>query len=338
MDFGQTPRKVFGEQRQPLNQASSRISGNALKRPAERIIFPLINESRTPHVETNPHSKVGQKGRLYLTRNIWVPQQPIEDFNLKMSDMILRRMPKLPLGGEDALRAFPVLGELKKSHDKIKADLQYLLSHHEEIPALHEIHPRDLFVPGRAWRTFLLKLYGHEITENTAAVPDTYEAVSRIPGVHSALFSILAGGAEIEPHRGSAAGVIRFHYPLIVPKEPEKCWLEIGGHHFYWQEGVPIVFDDTREHWVKNQTEETRVVLIIDFNATMPFPVNVYTGLRYHLIRRSAETMAIRERAAIGVPPRPMTVDVPQTGLISGARHITAGTVETRKSESIGRP
>jgi len=36
------------------------------------------------------------------------------------------------------------------------------------------------------------------------------------------------------------------------------------------------VFDDTREHWVKNQTEETRVVLIIDFNADMPFPVNLY--------------------------------------------------------------
>ncbi len=32
-------------------------------------------------------------------------------------------MPKLPLGGEDALKAFPILGELKKSHDKIKADL-----------------------------------------------------------------------------------------------------------------------------------------------------------------------------------------------------------------------
>ena len=61
--------------------------------------------------------------------------------------------------------------------------------------------------------------------------------------------------AEIEPHRGSAAGVVRFHYPLIVPKEPEKCWIEIGGHHFFWKEGEPLVFDDTREHWVKNQTD-----------------------------------------------------------------------------------
>ena len=111
-------------------------------------------------METDANSNVGQKGRFYLTKHIWVPQEPAEKFNLKMSDWILSHMPKLPLAGEDALRSFPILNELKKSHDKIKADLDYLLSHHEEIPALHEVHPRDLFVPGRAWRTFLLKIWG----------------------------------------------------------------------------------------------------------------------------------------------------------------------------------
>src|SRR6266849_5052973 len=124
-------------------------------------------------METHTTSNIGQKGRFYLTKNIWLPQEPIENLNLKMSDIILRRMPRLPLAADDALKIFPVLGELKKSH-------------HEEIPALHEVHPRDLYVPGRAWRTFLLKIWGHEITENTAAVPDTYAAISRIPGVHTA--------------------------------------------------------------------------------------------------------------------------------------------------------
>ena len=42
----------------------------------------------------------------------------------------------------------------------------------------------------------------------------------------------------------------------------------------------------------------------IDFNADMPFPVNLYTGLRYELGRRSAEVQAVIDRAAIGVPPR----------------------------------
>src|SRR5260370_37601565 len=131
------------------------------------------------------NSNAGQKGRFYLTKHIWVPQEPIENFNLKMSDMILRRMPQLPLGGGDAIKAFPVLTELNKVHDKIKADLQYLLSHHEALPALHEVHPRDLFVAGRAWRTFMLKIWGPEITRNTAPVPDTNTARSKTPAAHT---------------------------------------------------------------------------------------------------------------------------------------------------------
>ena len=86
--------------------------------------------------------------------------------------------------------------------------------------------------------------------------------------------------------------------------------------------GVPLVFDDTREHWVKNQTKETRVVLIIDFDANMPFPVNLYTALRYNLIRHSTEVKTVHERAGVGVPPRPQAKP-PQatTGLVSMARH-----------------
>ena len=100
--------------------------------------------------------------------------------------------------------------------------------------------------------------------------------------------------------------------------------MEAGGHHFFWEEGVPIVFDDTREHWVKNQTEETRVVLIIDFNADMPFPVSLYTSLRYNLIRHSREIKAVCERAAIGVPPRAPSVPETSQGLISMASHTTS--------------
>ena len=76
-------------------------------------------------MEIDTTSNIGQKGRFYLTKNIWLPQEPIENLNLKMSDIILRRMPKLPLAADDALKTFPVLGALKTRHDKIKADLQY---------------------------------------------------------------------------------------------------------------------------------------------------------------------------------------------------------------------
>lgn len=46
------------------------------------------------------------------------------------------------------------------------------------------------------------------------------------------------------------------------------------------------------------------MVLIIDFIADMPFPVNLYTALRYNFVRHSAEIKIMHERAAINVPAR----------------------------------
>jgi len=64
----------------------------------------------------------------------------------------------------------------------------------------------------------------------------------------------------------------------------------------------------------------------------MPFPVNLYTTLRYNLIRHSSEVTAVRERAAIGVPPRaksaPPTVS---QGVISMASHTTTPVAADKK-------
>jgi hypothetical protein len=54
----------------------------------------------------------------------------------------------------------------------------------------------------------------------------------------------------------------------------------------------------------------------------MPFPVNLFTSVRYHFIRHSSEIKTVIERAAIGLPPR--VPSAPQQGLISMARHTTS--------------
>ena len=56
--------------------------------------FPPSIWSTGPSVmEASENTGVGHKGRFYLTKHIWVPQEPVENLNLKMSDVILRRMP-----------------------------------------------------------------------------------------------------------------------------------------------------------------------------------------------------------------------------------------------------
>jgi beta-hydroxylase len=247
-------------------------------------------------------NQVGQKGRLYITRRIWLPQYPLQQANLWLADRINHHMPKLPLVGNEALERFPELSLLPHSHEAIKEELLQLLEKKEHIPDLYQVHPRDKSIYSPQWRIYILKLWGYEIATNISRCPETMKVVARIPGVHTALFSILDPHSGIPPHEGWAAGVVRCHYPLITPEKREDCFMEVAGHRLCWQEREPLLFDDTRTHSVKNNTSQMRVVLIVDFEPPMPLPLRAFTKLRYHLVRNSEEIRHMCENAAVTQP------------------------------------
>jgi beta-hydroxylase len=85
-----------------------------------------------------------------------------------------------------------------------------------------------------------------------------------IPGMKTAMFSILAAGKHIPPHRGPYKGVLRYHLGLIVPQPAEACRIRVGDEVRHWTEGGSLVFDDTYDHEVWNDTGGQRVVLFVD--------------------------------------------------------------------------
>jgi len=149
------------------------------------------------------------------------------------------------------------------------------------------------------WRIYVMLLWGRDIPENLARCPETASAISPIPKVHTALFSILDPRAEIPRHRGWAAGVGRCHYPLLTARDPTRCWIDVGSEHLYWREGVPVLFDDTLQHEVHNETEDLRVVLIVDFEPRLPALPHLYAALRYQLVSRSEEIREIARRSVV---------------------------------------
>ncbi len=244
-------------------------------------------------------NKIGHSGRLYLTQRIWVPQKPLQMFNLWMGHQLSRYMPRLPIWGHKAEEKFPELKILQQEHEIIKNELLPLLRKKQAIPNVDEIHPRDQRISSPLWRTYILKLWGHEVRQNTDRCPRTKRILDHIPRLHTALFSILDGHATIPPHRGWAAGVIRCHYPLITPKHPENCFMTVSGRRFPWREKRLFLFDDTQEHSVANNTSDLRVVLIMDFEPKLPFRLNLYSKFRYHVIRKSKEIQQIYKNAIV---------------------------------------
>lgn len=113
-----------------------------------------------------------------------------------------------------------------------------------------------------SWEVLAFYALGERFEVNCNLCPRTARAVESVPGMISAAFSVLAPGAQIRPHVGYTASVLRCHLGLIVP---EECALRVGDETRAWEEGKCIIFDDTVLHSAWNKSERQRVVLLIDF-------------------------------------------------------------------------
>lgn len=83
-----------------------------------------------------------------------------------------------------------------------------------------------------------------------------------LPGMTTAGFSSLVAGTHIKPHIGYSKAVLRCHLGLIVP---DGCVLRVGTQTRNWQSGKCLIFDDTVEHEAWNNSDKTRIALLIDF-------------------------------------------------------------------------
>jgi aspartyl/asparaginyl beta-hydroxylase (cupin superfamily) len=175
----------------------------------------------------------------------------------------------------------------------IRAELDSVLTHHEELPNFQDISPDQKHLASEdKWKTFFFFAYGLEAPGNCARCPRTAELLRSIPGAKTAFFSILAPHSHIPAHCGPYKGVIRYHLGLIVPKPESACRIRVGETIAHWQEGKSMFFDDTYPHEVWNETDGMRVVLFMDILRPLPFPVSF---LNSAIIRAIAASPFIRD-------------------------------------------
>ncbi|MCW3027785.1 MAG: aspH, partial [Solirubrobacterales bacterium] len=122
------------------------------------------------------------------------------------------------------------------------------------------------------WKTFFIYGYGFEAKLGVQMCPRTAALMREIPGMTTAMISILSPRKHILDHRGPYKGVLRYHLGLIVPQDAEACRIRVGEDFRHWEEGKSLIFDDTFNHEVWNDTDETRVVLFVDVLRPLPFP------------------------------------------------------------------
>jgi beta-hydroxylase len=185
-------------------------------------------------------------------------------------------------------RHFPWVPELEAAWRDIRAELEAVLTQPDDIPTFHQISPdQQKISKGNNWKTFGFYVYGHRVDDNCARCPKTAAALERLPGMRSAMFSILAPRYHIPPHKGPTNAVVRAHLGLIVPRESDKVWIRVGDQIIHWKEGEVVLFDDSYDHEVRNDTDEQRAVLFIDIDRPMDRLGTLVNGIIVRLISAS---------------------------------------------------
>ena len=194
-----------------------------------------------------------------------------EHFHQAPSDFHYPGMPEIEFHDRDL---FPGLIALEEATSEIRGEFDALIAAEAAEMVPYVQYPDQ--VPMRQWKELnhnrqwtaihLLK-EGRPVEANARHCPRTLEAISRmdqpqVPGASPvAMFSLLAPHTRIPPHTGVANTRLVCHLPLIVPP---NCGFRVGETTREWKVGEAFVFDDTIEHEAWNESDELRVVLIID--------------------------------------------------------------------------
>jgi len=183
---------------------------------------------------------------------------------------------------------FAWVAQVEGAWREIRAELDALLEHPEDIPTFHQLSPDQKRISkGNNWKTFAFYIYGRRVDDNCALCPRTAAVLDALPGMRTAMFSILAPRYHIEPHKGPTRAVVRAHLGLKVPKDWQNVWIRVDDQILNWKEGEVVLFDDTYEHEVRNDTDETRAVLFLDIDRPMDRVGTLVNHLIVRLIQAS---------------------------------------------------
>lgn len=169
---------------------------------------------------------------------------------------------------------FPWASDMVRQFDAIRQELLDLSAASDL-----ETQPQNLTDSGR-WNVLYFYVGGERVEATMRACPRTAAIIDSIPGAGQAsqvYLSVLRGGTHIKQHFGPTNTKLRCHLGLVVP---DGARIRIGEETHEWREGELLIFDDSFEHEVWNDSSNERVVLIVDF---------------WHPDLRPAETWAINE-------------------------------------------
>ncbi len=104
-----------------------------------------------------------------------------------------------------------------------------------------------------------------DLADYRAACPRTAALLTELPGVFTLVFSRMAPGARVLPHRDlEEPGYLRFHLGIDADSGAR---FRVGDRWVAWRDGSVHAFQPATEHEVVHDGARPRIVLLMDVDA-----------------------------------------------------------------------
>ncbi|WP_256009602.1 aspartyl/asparaginyl beta-hydroxylase domain-containing protein [Desertivirga xinjiangensis] len=149
---------------------------------------------------------------------------------------------------------------LLANYEPIKKEFSDYLAAHGMVPYFHQsmVNKKD------TWKTLGLKFWNIIVYKHRSSFPFTYKWLSQNPEVIALSYSKLEPFSRILPHVGDTNGIYRVHLGVDIPEGLPRCGFRVKDVKRPWEEKKFLAFLDAFEHEAWNETEKSRVIMMID--------------------------------------------------------------------------
>lgn len=169
-------------------------------------------------------------------------------------------------------KVFPESRILEDSFLVIRKEITDLVDK-QSFTKYKDIDPVRAAEVSENWKLYYIWFMWEENKRARIDCPTLLELIKKMPNAINATIAILEPGVTLAAHEGPYAGILRYHLGIEVP-EKSPPYIRVMNETYTWQVGESIILDDCYEHEVYNESDEIRVILMIDFLRPMITPLH----------------------------------------------------------------